>query len=201
MIKSLFKKSSALVLVALLTGSIANAQTTWKLDRSHSVVKFVVTHNVISEVDGTFKTFDGTLKNTKADFTDAEIEFTITMESINTNNEGRDRHLKAEDMFDVAKYPTATFKSKSMKHLGGKKYQLVGDLTIKDVTKTVTWDVTYGGEISGPRGRKIGFKANTTVDRFEYNLKWNRLIEAGGLVVGKDVEIEVKLELDEVKPQ
>lgn len=178
-----------------------NAQNVWKLDKSHSVVKFTVIHNVVSEVDGTFKTFDASMKHTKADFSDAQIDFTITMESINTNNDGRDRHLKADDMFDVAKYPTATFKATSMKPLGGNKYQLTGDLTIKDVTKSVTWDVTYGGEIQGNKGKKIGFKARTTVDRFDYNLKWNRLIEAGGLVVGKEVEIEVKLQFDEVKPQ
>jgi polyisoprenoid-binding protein YceI len=197
--KNLLKRTMALALSTFLSVTFVNAQTTWKVDRSHSVVKFVVTHNVVSEVEGTFKVFDGTIKTSKEDFTDAQIDFTISVESINTNNEGRDRHLKADDMFDVAKFPNATFKSTSFKHLGGNKYELKGNLTIKDVTKPVTWEVTYGGSIQGARGKKAGFKAKTTIDRFDYNIKWNRVIEAGGLVVGKEVEVEVKLELDEVK--
>lgn len=201
MLKISIKNTFALAALLFCSVTASFAQNNWKLDRSHTVVKFVVVHNVISEVDGSFKVFDGTMKNSKADFSDAQIDFTISMESINTNNDGRDRHLRAEDMFDVAKYPNATFKSTSMKPLGGNKYQLTGDLTIKDVTKSVTWDVTYGGELQGGRGKIIAFKAKTTIDRFDFNIKWNRLIEAGGLVVGKDVDIEIKLQLNEVKPQ
>jgi polyisoprenoid-binding protein YceI len=153
----------------------------------------------VSEVEGTFKTWDGTVENTKPDFTDAKIAFTIDVNSIFTDQENRDNHLKSDDFFNAAKYPTIKFESTSMQALGGNKYKLTGNLTIRDVTKTVSWDVTYGGTLVGQRGTKAGFKATTTIDRMAYGLKWDRVTEAGGLVVGKDVEVTVKLELDQVK--
>ncbi|MCM5527841.1 YceI family protein [Parasegetibacter sp. NRK P23] len=169
----------------------ASAQTpiVWKLDKSHSGVKFTVTHLLVSEVDGNFKTFDGTFEHTKEDFSDAKITFTIDAASANTNNEGRDNHLKKADFFDVEKYPTIKFVSTSFKPAGGKKYTLTGQLTVKDVTKTVTFDVTYNGQNSTARGVKAGFKATTTIDRTEYNIK------GGGAAVGDDVDVTVNIAL------
>ncbi|HEY8396783.1 MAG TPA: YceI family protein, partial [Flavihumibacter sp.] len=108
-------------------------------------------------------------------------------------------HLKSDDFFNAEKYPTIKFEGTSMKPLGNNKYELTGNLTIRDVTKQVTWNVTHGGILAGSRGKKAGFKATTTINRFDYGLKWDRATETGGLVVGKEVEITVKLELDEVK--
>lgn len=177
----------------------AQAQTNWKLDKVHSSIRFSVSHMVVSESEGTFKAFDGTVSNTKADFSDAKINFTIDVNSIATENEGRDKHLKSDDFFNAEKYPTIKFESTSLKPLGGNKYKLTGNMTVRDVTKPVEFDVTYGGVINTQRGRKAGFKATTTINRQDFNLKWSRTVEAGGLAVGNDVEVVIKVELDEVK--
>ena len=139
------------------------------------------------------------MEHTKADFSDAKVNFTVDVNSINTDSERRDGHLKGDDFFNAEKFPQMKFVSTGMKPLGNNKFQLSGNLTIRDVTKPVVFDVSYGGTISAGQGRKSGFKAKTTIDRFDYNLKWDRAIEAGGLVVGKDVDIQINLELNEVK--
>ena len=179
----------------------ANVQTPtkWTLDRSHSNLKFTVTHMVVSETEGSFKIFDGTIEHTKPDMSDAKINFTVDINSINTENENRDKHLKGDDFFNAEKYPTASFVGKSFKPLGDNKYELTGDLTIRDITKSVKFAVRFGGVATSTRGDKAGFKATTTINRFDYNLKWDRATEAGGLVVGKDVDITVLLEMNKAK--
>lgn len=188
-----------LVIAALAIAGTVSAQTKWKLDKSHSNVRFTVTHMTVSEVEGTFKIWDGTVENTKPDFSDAKISFTIDVNSINTENENRDKHLKSDDFFNAEKFPAIKFESTSMQPLGNNKYKLNGNLTMRDITKPVSFDVTYGGSITGQRGTKAGFKAVATVDRLAYGLKWDRATEAGGLVVGKDVELSIKVEMDQVK--
>jgi len=194
---------STLSVLAFIFISIqSNAQLTkWTVDKSHSNVNFTVTHMTISEVEGTFKIFEGNVEHTKPDFSDAVISFQVDINSVNTENENRDKHLKSEDFFNAAQFPTMKFSSTSMKPLGNNKYQLSGNLTIRDITKPVVFEVSYGGTINTSRGKKSGFKAKTTINRFDYNLKWDRATEAGGLVVGKDVEIQINLEMNEVKPQ
>lgn len=191
------------ILVALVAGLISLAafsQTKWNVDPAHSQVKFTVTHLVISEVDGFFKVFDGSIISKNQDFTDAQIEFTVDVNSINTNNEMRDKHLKGDDFFNAEKYPKMTFKSSSFKKLSGNKYELTGNLTIRDVTKNVKFDVTHGGVVKDPYGNtKAGFKATTTINRKEFNLKWNAVTEAGGAVVSDDVNIEMKLQFVQAK--
>jgi polyisoprenoid-binding protein YceI len=184
-----------------VAAATVQAPTKWTLDKSHSKVKFAVTHLVITETEGTFKIFDGTVEHTKADLSDAKINFSVDINSINTDNEGRDKHLKSDDFFNAEKFPTATFVGKSFKPLGDNKYELVGDLTIRDVTKSVKFDVKFGGIATSTRGDKAGFKASTTINRFDYNLKWDRATEAGGLVVGKEVEVTVLLEMNKAKAQ
>lgn len=186
--------------ILLLSAVRTEAQTKWNLDNSHTNVKFTVTHMVISEVDGHFKSFSGTMTAAKPDFTDANIEFTVNVASINTDNEQRDGHLKADDFFNAEKYPVMTFKSTSMKKLSGNRYELTGDLTIRDVTKRVKFAVTYGGTAKDPWGNtKAGFKASTTINRFDYGLKWNTLMEAGGAMVGQDVTISINAEFAQAK--
>ena len=170
----------------------------WKVDKTHSTVKFSVSHMVVAEQEGNFKVFDGSLDYSKPDMSDAKINFTIDINSINTENESRDNHLKGDDFFNAAKFPTATFTSTSFKPKGNNKYELTGNLTIRDITRSVTFDVLYGGVHKTSKSEKAGFKASTTINRFDYNLKWDRVTEAGGLVVGKDVEIIAKLEFDKV---
>jgi len=171
----------------------------WALDKGHSNVKFTVTHMVVSEVDGSFKTFDGTIEGTKPDFSDAVVTFTVDVASVNTDNENRDKHLKSDDFFNAEQFPQMKFQSTSFKPLGGDKYKLDGNLTIRDITKPVSFDVAYGGSINTQRGAKIGFKATTTVNRFDYNLKWDKATEAGGLVVAKEVTIKINAQFNEVK--
>jgi polyisoprenoid-binding protein YceI len=172
------------------------AQTKWSIDKSHSSVGFTVTHLIISEVDGYFKNYEGTIETNGDDFTDAKINFSFDVGSIDTDNEQRDNHLKSDDFFNAEKFPKMVFKSKSMKKVDGKNWKLVGDLTIRDVTKQVELDVKYNGTVKDPWGNyKAGFKIHGLINRFTYNLKWNAMIEAGGLVVGEDVEIKINLEL------
>jgi polyisoprenoid-binding protein YceI len=173
--------------------------TRWNIDKAHSFLRFTVTHMVVSEAEGTFKNWNGTFEHTKEDFSDAKIAFTVDVNSISTDNENRDKHLKSDDFFNAEKYPEIKFVSTSMVPAGDKKYKLNGNLTIRDVTKPVVFDVIYGGILKTARGNKSGFKATTTINRFDYNLKWDRATEAGSLVVSKEVEIAVKLELDEAK--
>jgi polyisoprenoid-binding protein YceI len=176
--------------------SLHSSQTDkWTLDKAHTNVKFSVTHLVISDVDGSFKTFDGTMESSKPDFSDAKISFSAEVASINTDNEKRDGHLKSPDFFDATKYPEIKFTSTSFVPLGDNKYTLVGNLTIRDVTKPVTFDVKYGGTAkSFDGGIHAGFKATSKIDRFDYNLKWNAATEAGGAVVGKEVDITLNVD-------
>jgi polyisoprenoid-binding protein YceI len=183
--------------IFILAGIIeTDAQvTTWNVDHSHSSVKFNVSHLVISEVEGSSKTYDGAITSHNEDFTDAEINFTVDAASINTENERRDNHLKSDDFFNAQKYPYIKFKSTLFRKISGNKYELIGNLTIRDVTKKVTFNVEYGGEAADGYGNtKAGFKATTTINRFDYGLKWNAITEAGGVTVGSDVNLILNLQ-------
>lgn len=190
------KSINKLFVLFLLLSVPAVAQTKWSFDKVHSKVEFSVSHLVISEVSGTFKSFDGSVEATKDDFSDAKIDFTVDINSINTDNENRDGHLKSDDFFNAEKFPKMIFKGKSLKKVGKNKYKLSGDLTIRDITKSITLDVVYNGTVKDPWGNtKAGFKVKGTLNRFDYGLKWNTLMETGGAVVGKEIEIKVDLEL------
>jgi polyisoprenoid-binding protein YceI len=192
-----FKVTAMFLFLSLISLS---AQTRWTIDKAHSKVQFTVTHLVISEVTGLFKSFDGNITAGKDDFSDANISFKIDVNSISTDNDQRDTHLKSDDFFNAAKFPFMTFVGKSMQKIADNKYRLTGDLTIRDVTKSITLDVVYNGTVKDPWGNtKSGFKIVGELNRFDYNLKWNALIEAGGAVVGKMVTITVNLELQKAK--
>jgi polyisoprenoid-binding protein YceI len=188
---------SSLFITALAVSSLFAQKTGWNLDKAHSSVGFSIKHMVISEVTGNFKDFDVSFKSTKSDFTDASVDATIKVASINTENEKRDAHLKTDDFFNAEKFPLITFKSASFAKVGDNKYKITGDLTIRDVTKTVTFDATYNGSIKAPWGAEIySWKATISINRFDYGLKWNKAIEAGGLIAGDTVNITLNLELD-----
>ncbi len=176
--------------------TVAAEPAKWTIDKPHSNVKFAVTHLVVSEVEGSFKLFDGSMESTKTDYSDAAISLTVDVNSLNTDNEMRDKHLKSDDFFNAEKFPAIKFQSTSFTPAGGNKYKLAGNLTIRDVTKPVVFDVTYGGTVVNQGKTKIGFKAKTSIDRFDYNLKWNKATEAGGLVVSKEVELIVNVEMN-----
>jgi polyisoprenoid-binding protein YceI len=193
------KKLITILAVAISTSLMAQSST-WKVDNSHSNVKFTVSHLVISEVDGTFRTYSGSINSSKADFDGATIEFTVDVASVNTDNEMRDNHLKGDDFFNAEKFPKMTFKSTSFKKKNGNNYELEGDLTIRDVTKKVKFDVVYGGTTKDPYGNiKAGFKATGKVNRKEYGLKWSVMTEAGGAVVGDIVDVKLNLQFAQQK--
>ncbi len=163
----------------------------WKLDRAHSSVTFTIKHMVISEVTGRFDDFDIRLVSSKPDFTDAVLEGTINVDSIDTGNPNRDRHLKTDDFFNAAKFPKITFRSTSVEKVDDKNYRITGDLTIRDVTKKVTWDAVLNGTLVSKRGTRAAWKATLAINRFDYGLKWDQLTEAGGLVAGETVTITI----------
>jgi len=193
-------KTNLIIMILAFFNIAVFAQTKWTIDKTHSNVRFTVTHLVISEVEGSFKKFEGEFTSSKPDFTDASINFKVDIASIDTDNERRDGHLKSDDFFNAEKYPEMKFRSTSFKKVSDNKYALEGDLTIRNITKPVKFDVTYGGSaVDGYGNEKAGFKAKTTINRFDYDLKWNSITEAGGAVVGKDVDIDLKLQFAQAK--
>jgi polyisoprenoid-binding protein YceI len=189
------RKLSLLLIVALFFSLSAFAQG-WKLDKAHSAVQFTVNHLVISSVTGSFKNYDITFVSSKDDFSDATVSATINVVSISTENEKRDAHLKSDDFFGAAKFPTITFKSTEFKKTGDNTYAITGDLTMRDVTKKATFNAVYAGSIKTPWGATMSaWKATTVLNRFDYNLKWSTALETGGLVVGQDVTVTLNLEL------
>jgi polyisoprenoid-binding protein YceI len=180
--------------VALLVAGAAAAQTNWTLDKGHSSIAFSVAHMVVSETTGNFKEFDVKAVSKSDDFAGAEVEFTAKTASVFTDNEKRDGHLKSDDFFNAEKFPEIKFKGTIVKE--GSKYVLKGNLTMRDVTKAVSFDITYGGKIKAFGGEKSGFKFTGKVNRQDYGLKFNKALEGGGLVVGDEVEFTCKIELN-----
>ena len=176
------------------------AATSWNLDKSHSGVKFGIDHLVISEVEGTFKVFNGSLTSPTPDFNNAKVDFTVDVNSISTDDEKRDGHLKSDDFFNAEKYPAMKFSSTSFKKVKGNAYVMEGNLTIRDVTKKVKWAVIYGGTVKDPWGNiKAGFKASSKINRKDFGLKWGSVTEAGGAVVGDEVRMIVNVEFAQAK--
>jgi polyisoprenoid-binding protein YceI len=195
------KRIVALGLLLTIASLPLCAQTIWKADKAHSAVKFGVTHMMISEVNGRFNDFDVTVTQGKDDFAGSTVEATIKTASINTDNDFRDKHLKTDDFFNTEKFPTMTFKSTSFEKTGEDTYKISGNLTIRDVTKPVVLDAKYNGSMTDQHGNsKAGFKATTTIDRFDYGVKWDKTLDKGGLIVSKSVDITLLLELNKQAP-
>jgi polyisoprenoid-binding protein YceI len=151
---------------------------------------------MISTVRGRFEEFDGTFDLNEADPSRSKIEIVIQAGSINTKEAQRDGHLRSPDFFDVEKYPTITFKSKRVEKLGRENLRLVGDLTIKNVTKEVALDVAYAGQAKSPWGTvNAGFTAHTRINRKDWGLNWNQALETCGVLVSDEITINVELEL------
>ena len=193
-------KTMKLFLALALTGVLTSAQTTWKVDNVHSSVQFSIAHMVISEIDGNFTVFSGTITNEKVDFSDAQLNFTIDVSSIDTRNAKRDGHLKSPDFFDVAEYPTITFKSTSITKKDGKHFTVVGNFTMHGVTKVLTLNLFAAGTIKDNRGNfKSGFKITGNLKRSDYGLKYNSVMDSGGFVIGDEIELTIKLETVKLK--
>ncbi len=170
-------------------------------DKAHSSVEFKVTHLAISKVRGEFKDFDAgfTFEPGRPELW--SVEATIDAASIDTGNERRDDHLRSADFLDVEQYPTITFRSTGVEmDEDGSRGRLMGDLTIRGVTRPVTMDLEFAGMVDFMGTTKAGFEASTTIDRKDYGLTWNKALETGGLVVGDEVEISIHIEGDLVAP-
>ncbi len=169
----------------------------WTVDQSHSTVGFEVKHMMVSKVRGLFDSYTADVEAADlTDLTTATIKFKFGVASINTNSEDRDNHLKSADFFDAENNPTIDFTSTNIVK-DGDDYKVTGDLTIKGVTKPVTFDVEYGGKGTNPWGVEVyGFEAETKINREEFDLTWNAALETGGVLVGKDIKIKVELEIN-----
>ena len=171
----------------------------WQLDTAHSQVQFSVRHMMITTVRGNFDKFSGTVSFDEKNLDKSVIDVTIEAASINTREEKRDGHLMSPDFFDVAQFPTITFKSKSVKVTGTNKGVVTGDLTVKGVTKEVALETEFVGIAKGPYGNVMaGFNAHTKINRKDWNLGWNVALEAGGWLVGEEVTITLEIELAQV---
>lgn len=171
------------------------AKTNWVLEPTHSEVNFKVRHMMISNVSGHFKSFDSSVETDDENIATASVSFTVNVDSISTNNEQRDGHLKSADFFDAENHPQIKFISTSLTSKGGDDYKLKGNLTIRSTTKEVTFDVEFGGIAKDPWGNtRAGFSVTGKINRKDYGLNWSAVTEAGGIVVGDDVKFEVHVE-------
>jgi len=170
--------------------------TKWAIDPMHSEVQFKVKHLVISTVSGFFKSFSGTVETENDDFSDAEIEFSIDIDSLDTTQTQRDEHLKSAKFFDAEQYPHITFKSTSFTKTDDDEYALKGDLTIKGITNQVTLDVEYGGSAADFYGNtKAGFEVTGKINRKQFGLTSDVVTEAGNIVVGEEIKLTINVQL------
>jgi polyisoprenoid-binding protein YceI len=190
------KKIIAIIMTAT-TSLVAPAQTTqWAYDASHAKVGFSISHFGISETEGKFTQFHGLVLSDKSDFSDARIDITIDVNSINTEDAQRDAHLKSKDFFDIEKYPTIHFSSKSIEPVGVHAYKITGNITMHGVTREITLDAIYKGTVVDPfKNTKAGFKITGAIDRTQFGLVWNGTLAAGGLLVGNTVNLDINIEL------
>lgn len=192
---------TVLVVMSIGFASIGFADV-WNIDVTHSSIGFSVRHMVISKAKGEFGDYSGTVNFDGKNLADGSVELTIQMASIDTKSEGRDKHLKSPEFFDVEKFPTMTFKSKKIVPAKDGMFAMVGDLTIKDVTKEVTLDCEFNGSATDPWGNeRAGFSATVTIDRQDFNVKFDSSLKDGRLLVGNDVTISLEIELIKAKPE
>ena len=188
------RKSLTLALaLALLLPALASAEAVvYKADPDHSAVGFSIRH-FVSNVPGRFKEFDGTIKYDKQSPAASSVEFTVPAASIDTGNGDRDNHLRGPDFFDVQKFPNLTFTSTEVKAKDADTLDVTGDLTLHGVTKRITIPVDVLGTFKTPNGEKAGFETSFTVNRKDYGIIWNRVLDAGS-VLGDDVKINISVE-------
>ena len=169
---------------------------TYKIDPAHSEITFKVKHLVISTVSGNFSKFDATMESSKDDFSDASISFEADINSITTNNEQRDAHLKSADFFHAEQFPKITFQSTSFEKKSDNEYILNGNLSILGTTKPVSLKAEYGGDVIDPWGQnREGFEIEGKIKRSEFGLNWNAFTEAGGAMVSDDVRLILNVEM------
>lgn len=172
-----------------------SATETFVVDKNHSTATFKVRH-IVSNVVGQFRDFTADVNIDRANPAKSSVEFIIQTTSVDTGNENRDKHLRTADFFDVEKFPTITFKSTAVTPKSKTDFEVAGDLTMHGVTKRVTLPVTFLGFGKTARGEKAGFELETTINRKDYGVVWNKNLDEGGLLLGDDVKVSINLEMD-----
>lgn len=173
----------------------SNGAAQWTIDAGHSHVEFSIRHLMITTVKGHFSKVEGTIKGNLDDMSAAQVEATIFTDSIDTRDEKRDEHLRSADFFEVEKFPNITFRSTNMTKTGDNTYDVTGDLTIRDKTQPVTLKTEFTGNVTDPWGNeKAGFTATGKINRKDFGLTWNAPLEAGGVLVGEDVNISIEVQ-------
>ena len=192
------KRISLAVVAALILASASFAQV-WEIDPTHSQIGFGVKHLVVSNVSGKFTDFDGKIIFDGKDLTDGSTEFTVQSKSITTDNEKRDNHLRSSEFLAVDSFPTLTFKSTKIIPEANNSFKMTGDLTIRGVTKLVTFDCTFNGTVEAFGGTRASFSAATTINRQDFGVSWSKALDSGGLVVSNEVKINIELEVVKAK--
>jgi len=192
-------RSLLIVTLAALPLFAQDAPEPWAVDKNHSSATFKIRH-FTANVVGQFRTFDGSISLDRANPNKSSVDFTIQTTSIDTGNEGRDKHLRSEDFFDVEKFPTISFKSASVTPKTKDQFDVTGDLTMHGVTKRVTLPVTFLGFQKHSRGEKAGFELETTLNRKDFGITWNRALDEGGFMLSEDVKVSINLEVDNKTP-
>ena len=195
------KLTVSILAVAFMLGMSVQAAD-WNLDPVHSAIEFSVRHMAISKIKGKFRKFEAKMVFDGKAVENGSAEFTIQVASIDTDNEKRDTHLKSSDFFAVEENPTITFKSKKVSAVKDGKFQITGDMTLRGVTKEVTFDCELHGIIQDSYGNtRSGFSAETTINRQDFGVSWSNTLDAGGLIVGNDVKLSLELEFIEAKEE
>ena len=184
---------------AVETAPAIGGKTTWKLDPSHTLVEFSAKHLMITTVKGRFTDVEGFIHADDKDIKNSSVEATLKAATIDTRTEQRDNHLRSADFLEVEKYPEIKFRSTRIE--GSKQeFKLTGDLTIRGVTRSITLDVTFEGQTKDPwGGERIGFSASGKLDRRDFGLTWNVMLEAGGMTVSNDIKINIEVEAVKVQ--
>lgn len=178
-----------------MTETQSPTTTSWKIDPAHTLIEFSAKHMMFTTVKGRFAGVEGTIEYDVAQPEQSKVEARIDAASIDTRAEQRDAHLRSADFFEVERYPTITFKSSKIELQGTERARMTGDLTIKDVTRPVTLEVSLNGIGKNPYGLEVaGFTAETTINRKDFGLNWNVALEAGGVLVGDTIKITLEVQ-------
>ena len=179
-----------------MTTATQTSISTWTVDPAHSIVEFAVKHLVITTVKGRFRDFEGTIRIDESHPENSSVSASADVASVDTDTPDRDAHLRSDDFFNAERYPKITFHSSRVEVGEDRHFKLVGDLTIRDVTREVVLDGEYEGQIDDPWGnRRAAFTATTQISRKEFGVRWNQLIESGGAVVSDNVKITLHIEV------
>lgn len=176
------------------TSQVTPLSGEYKFDTAHSRLGFVARHAMVTKVRGQFEAFDGTLHLDAEDPSRSSVTVTADVASVTTGNEDRDKHLRANDFFDAANFPKITFASTGIEPAGGDRYRVTGDLTIRGVTRTTTFEVQFTGAARDPFGNeRVGFESRAVVNRKDFGVNWNAALEAGGVLVSDKVDLELDI--------